>query len=97
MKIQCNLRTIGNLGQRHYALAFPKGSDLTEKVSKQILRYVESGTIYRLKHKWNLPKTCVQYSIEESTIVRALPYRKLIFLTASSLLAGAVLGEPFQG
>ena len=77
--MQCNLRTIGNLGQRHYALAFPKGSDLTEKVSKQILRYVESGTIYRLKHKWNLPKTCVQYSIEESTIVRALPYRKLIF------------------
>ena len=74
----CNLQTTGNLGQRFYALAFPKGSEWTEKVSKQILRYVENGDIYRLKNKWNnLPQNCVQTTENESTLVRTLPYRKL--------------------
>ena len=80
MKKYCNLKTLGDLGQRHYALAFPKGSEWTEKVSKQILRYVESGTIYRLKRKWNLPQNCVQSTAanETSTLVRSLPYRKML-------------------
>ena len=74
----CNLQTTGNLGQRFYALAFPKGSEWTDKVSKQILRYVENGDIYRLKNKWNnLPQNCVQTTENESTLVRTLPYRKL--------------------
>ena len=85
MKKYCNLKTLGDLGQRHYALAFPKGSEWTDKVSKQILRYVESGTIYHLKRKWDLPQNCVQSTANEtssSSLVRSLPYRKICYTSS---------------
>ena len=71
----CRLDTIGDLGQRHYALPFPKGSQLAEKVSKQILTYIESGALYRLKNKWSPSKNC-SAAAENEAIVRAIPYSK---------------------
>lgn len=74
----CNLATIGDLGQRHYALPFPKGSKLQEKVSRQILTYIENGAIYRLKTKWSPSKNCTAAENEAATttLVRAIPYSK---------------------
>lgn len=82
MRSNCDLETIGDLGQRHYGLAFPKGSKLRDKVSKQILEYSEQGILFQLKNKWfNLAENCSdgsknQSNQDEDVIVRALPYRK---------------------
>ncbi len=67
LKTFCHLTTIGDLGQRHYALAFPKGSIWTDPISKQILKYVESGTIYKLKNMWELPMNCSRDDLDSST------------------------------
>ena len=83
LKTFCQLDTVlgADLGQRHYALAFPKGSTIREKVSKQILKYVENGDIYRLKNKWKPRKNCSSstenHQVDEiSNVTRALPFCK---------------------
>ena len=84
LKRHCHLSVAqGNLGLRHYALAFPKGSTLTDKVSKHILQYAESGVLFNLKNKWNQPQNCSDLHSNEgldSNFSRALPFCK--FLTA---------------
>lgn len=83
----CHLTTIGNLGQRHYALAFPKGSKMTQQVSKQILKYIENGAIYRLKNKWKMPFNCTQkiqdLDPNDGQFSRSLPFCK--YLTQNKL------------
>ena len=81
LKRYCHLSLAeGHLGQRHYALAFPKGSTLTDKVSQQILRYVESGVLFNLKHKWDGPQNCSHLHPEQNGLndnfSRALPFCK---------------------
>ena len=80
LKSQCDLVLAeGNLGQRHYALAFPKGSSLTDKVSKQILQYEESGVLFNLKNKWDGPQNCSHLHPEDglnNNFSRALPFCK---------------------
>ena len=74
----------GDLGQsRHYALAFPKGSQLRDSVSKLILKYVENGDLFRLHNKWQLPLNCSsdnesQSSKSQSNLSRALPFCEYI-------------------
>ena len=78
MQTFCHLTAIGNLGQRHYALVFPKGSKMKDEVSKQILEYTENGAIYHLKNKWKTPQNCSYNEInEETNFTRALPFCKL--------------------
>jgi len=76
LKHQCHLTVAkGNLGSRHYALAFPKGSALTDKVSKLILEYSENGILFTLKQKWNQPQNCSHSeSIKDINSSRALPF-----------------------
>ena len=78
LKHQCHLTVAkGNLGSRHYALAFPKGSALTDKVSKLILEYSENGILFTLKQKWNQPQNCSHSeSIKDINSSRALPFCK---------------------
>ena len=74
----------GDLGQsRHYALAFPKGSQLRDSVSKLILKYVENGDLFRLHNKWQLPLNCSNdnespISKSQSNLSRALPFCEYI-------------------
>ena len=81
LKRYCHLTLAqGHLGQRHYALAFPKGSTLTDKVSHQILQYLESGVLFNLKHKWDGPQNCSHLHPEQDGVnnnfSRALPFCK---------------------
>ena len=78
LKHQCHLTVAkGDLGSRHYALAFPKGSTLTDKVSKLILEYSENGVLFQLKQKWNEPQNCSQSDLTENVnFSRALPFCK---------------------
>ena len=78
LKHQCHLTVAkGDLGSRHYALAFPKGSSLTDKVSKLILEYSENGVLFQLKQKWNEPQNCSQSDLTENVnFSRALPFCK---------------------
>ena len=77
LKHQCHLTVAeGNMGSRHYALAFPKGSTLTDKVSKLILDYSENGILFQLKQKWNQPQNCSQSELKDINSSRALPFCK---------------------
>ena len=78
LKHQCHLTVAkADLGSRHYALAFPKGSTLTDKVSKLILEYSENGVLFQLKQKWNEPQNCSQSDLTENVnFSRALPFCK---------------------
>ena len=77
LKHQCHLTVAkGSLGSRHYALAFPKGSTLTDKVSKLILDYSENGILFQLKQKWNQPQNCSQSELKDINSSRALPFCK---------------------
>ena len=40
------------LGNRHYAMAFPKGSPYADAISRQILNYNENGRLSKLRNKW---------------------------------------------
>ena len=85
LKHQCHLTVAkGSLGSRHYALAFPKGSTLTDKVSKLILDYSENGILFQLKQKWNQPQNCSQSELKDINSSRALPFCK--FLRMSQFL-----------
>ena len=70
------------MGNRHYALAFPKGSHLKERVSKQILRYSELGILKNLENVWlnKIQSNCSQEKSgnSESGTVRTLPYREIL-------------------
>ena len=79
LKHQCHLTVAkGSLGSRHYALAFPKGSTLTDKVSKLILDYSENGILFQLKQKWNQPQNCSQSELKDINSSRALPFCKFL-------------------
>lgn len=48
----CGFYSVGQLDERSYALAFPKGSELTKKFSTDILRLTESGKLHEIKSRW---------------------------------------------
>jgi len=39
------LESVGKFGERHFALAFPKNSDLKEIISVQIMKYIQASQI----------------------------------------------------
>ena len=52
----CELYSVGNIGERYYGLAFPAPCQgcpsRTPYVSKEILKLHESGKLMELKEKW---------------------------------------------
>ena len=92
LKHQCHLTVAkGSLGSRHYALAFPKGSTLTDKVSKLILDYSENGILFQLKQKWNQPQNCSQSELKDINSSRALPFCKYKKITKNVEFRSAML------
>ena len=42
-----------DIGTVYYALAFPRGSPYRDVISKQLLKYIDDGTLHKLKQKWS--------------------------------------------
>lgn len=94
MRDRCDLMTVGDLGSRHYALAFPKGSRHRDQISRQILKYNEEGLLYKLKRKWfNHTQDCALKANqgEDNPIVRALPYHGPFLLLLCAGVTSLVL------
>ena len=57
-----------DLGFRHYAAGFPRGSVYADRVSRQMLAYNEDGRMMKLRHKWFGSSGCSGEAREKSQL-----------------------------
>lgn len=98
ISILSNIHTIEVGTESAYAIAFPKGSDLTEKFNRALKDMKEKGVIDQIYTKWSTPKN--QLIMAHLNFEAMIPYTSMIWdgilvtlkFTLVSLLCGLPLG-----
>ncbi|XP_043641530.1 glutamate receptor ionotropic, kainate 2 [Drosophila teissieri] len=91
----CDLTQIGEqIGEKHYGLAVPLGSDYRTNLSVSILQLSERGDLQKMKNKWwkNHNVTCDTYHEVDGDELSIVELGGVFLVLAGGVLTGVILG-----
>nr|AAA28574.1 glutamate receptor subunit [Drosophila melanogaster] len=91
----CDLTQIGEqIGEKHYGLAVPLGSDYRTNLSVSILQLSERGELQKMKNKWwkNHNVTCDSYHEVDGDELSIIELGGVFLVLAGGVLIGVILG-----